>query len=78
MPTITHENVSYGDHLNYVIEFWKADVTGPAPFVVFIHGGGFSSGSHDKVQGKIIQRYLDAARRHHLHVDLFLQSFGHE
>lgn len=64
VPAITHENVSYGDHPNQVIDFWKADVSGPAPLVVFIHGGGFSGGSHDKVQGKLIQRYLDAGIHH--------------
>jgi len=64
VPAITHENVSYGDHANHVIDFWKADVDGPAPLVVFIHGGGFSAGSHDKVQGKVIQQYLDAGIHH--------------
>lgn len=64
VPPITHENVSYGDHSNHVIDFWKADVDGPAPLVVFIHGGGFAAGSHDKVQGKKIQQYIDAGIHH--------------
>jgi pimeloyl-ACP methyl ester carboxylesterase len=49
---------------NNVIDFWKADVDGPAPLVVFIHGGGFARGSHDKVTGKRIQGYLDAGIHH--------------
>lgn len=63
-PAITYENVSYGDHPNHVIDFWKADVDGPAPLVVFIHGGGFRAGSHDKVTVKKIQQYLDAGIHH--------------
>ncbi len=64
VPPITFENVSYGDHSNQIIDFWKADVEGAAPLVVFIHGGGFRGGSHDKVSGAKIQRYLDAGIHH--------------
>jgi acetyl esterase len=64
VPPISHENVSYGDHSNQVFDFWKADVRGPAPLVIFIHGGGFAAGSHDNVTGKKIQRYLDAGIHH--------------
>ncbi|HIG48801.1 MAG TPA: alpha/beta hydrolase [candidate division Zixibacteria bacterium] len=64
IPTITHENVSYGEHENQIIDFWKADVDGPAPLVIFIHGGGFTGGSHDKVQEKKIQQFLDAGIHH--------------
>ena len=63
-PPITYENVSYGDHPNQVIDFRKADVEGTAPLVVFIHGGGFRGGSHDKVSGKKVQQYLDAGIHH--------------
>jgi acetyl esterase len=64
LQEITHENVAYGDHPNQVIDFWKADVDGPAPLVIFIHGGGFRGGSHDKVQGKVVQQYLNAGIHH--------------
>lgn len=63
-PAITYENVSYGDHPNQVIDFWRAGVEGPAPLVVFVHGGGFRAGSHDKVNGTLIQQYLDAGIHH--------------
>ena len=61
---ITNENVSYGEHPNQVLDFWKADVDGAAPLVVFIHGGGFRGGSHDKVQRKKVQQFLEAGIHH--------------
>ena len=64
IPAITYEDVSYGDHSNQVIDFRKADVEGRAPLVVFIHGGGFRAGSHDKVNGKLVRQYLDAGIHH--------------
>lgn len=64
IPTRTYEDVSYGDHPNQVIDFWKADVVGPAPLVIYIHGGGFTGGSHKKVSGNKIQRYLKAGIHH--------------
>ena len=60
VPAKTYEDVSYGDHPNQVIDFWKADVDEPAPLVIFIHGGGFKGGSHEKVAGSKVQQYLDA------------------
>ena len=59
-PKATFENVAYGDHANQVLDFWQAEVDEPAPLVVYIHGGGFTGGSHDKVSYAKIQRYLDA------------------
>ncbi len=44
----THENVSYGPHERNVLDFWKAKAEGPAPVVVFIHGGGFVGGDKSK------------------------------
>lgn len=61
---ITFEDVAYGDHPNQVIDFWQADVKGPAPLVIFIHGGGFTGGSHDKVSEEKVQTYLDAGIHH--------------
>ena len=52
IPPITFENVPYGDHPNQVIDFRKANVEKTAPLVVFIHGGRFTGGSHDKVNAK--------------------------
>ena len=44
-PSITHENVAYGDHSSQIMDFYAADVEGPAPAVIYIHGGGFRNGS---------------------------------
>jgi acetyl esterase/lipase len=40
----TFGNVPYGDHPRQVLDFYKADTPGPAPLVVFIHGGGWTNG----------------------------------
>ena len=36
--------VSYGPHERNVLDFWQAEGEGARPVVVFIHGGGFTSG----------------------------------
>lgn len=73
LPSITHENVAYGDHPNQIMDFCAADVTGPAPAVIYIHGGGFRNGSHDKISPPKVKRYLDAGI-HHISVEYrFLQ-----
>ena len=41
-------NVSYGPHPRNVLDFWRAPSAGPAPLMVFIHGGGFRSGSKEE------------------------------
>ena len=64
VPAKTYDDVSYGDHPNQVIDFWRADTEEPAPLVVYIHGGGFKAGSHERVDGKVIQQYLDAGIHH--------------
>ncbi len=38
-------DVAYGPHERNVLDFWQAQATGPRPVAVFIHGGGFVSGS---------------------------------
>ncbi len=64
ISTKTYDDVSYGDHPNQVIDFWKAEVNEPAPLVVYVHGGGFKGGSHEKVSAGKIQQYLDAGIHH--------------
>ncbi len=74
VPQLTHENVAYGEHPQQILDFYAADVAGPAPAVIYIHGGGFKSGSHDKVSVQKIRRYLDAGI-HHISVEYrFLDS----
>lgn len=64
IPPITLENVSYGPHKNQIFDFWKADKKGPAPLAIYIHGGGFKGGSHDKLWGNYVKRFLDAGVHH--------------
>ena len=67
-PAITHENVAYGDHPNQIMDFYATDVDGPAPAVIYIHGGGFRNGSHDKISAQKVKRYVDAGI-HHISVE---------
>jgi acetyl esterase/lipase len=57
----TFADVAYGPHDRNVLDFWQAKSEKPTPVVVFIHGGGFTSGDKSKAGGKSkIQPYLDA------------------
>lgn len=47
----TFANVAYGLHERDVLDFWQAKGEGPRPLVVFIHGGGFTSGDKSKYHG---------------------------
>lgn len=49
-PSPTHENVPYGPHERNVLDFWRVNAAGPAPVVVFIHGGGFVGGDKTQVR----------------------------
>jgi len=60
LPEPTLANVSYGEHLKQVIDFWKAKGKGPRPLVVFIHGGGFTGGSKDTVGASRINKLREA------------------
>jgi acetyl esterase/lipase len=44
--------ISYGPSKNQVYDVWQAEnATGPAPLVVFVHGGGWTNGSKDSASG---------------------------
>jgi acetyl esterase/lipase len=47
-PAPTIADLSYGPHERNVVDFWKAEGEGPRPLVVYIHGGGWTTG--DKTQ----------------------------
>ncbi|ABK77512.1 esterase/lipase [Cenarchaeum symbiosum A] len=60
-PTLS--DVPYGTHERNVFDFWRADSAGPAPLMIYIHGGGFVSGDKSDVdkddKGKIKEGLLD-------------------
>ncbi len=58
LPTPTYANVPYGAHENQVIDFWRADIPGKGPLVVYIHGGGFTGGSKDSIGAARVERLL--------------------
>ena len=51
----TYANVSYGPHQRNVLDFWKAEGSGPRPLLIAIHGGGWVAG--DKTQNPAAVRH---------------------
>ncbi len=47
--TPTLADVAYGGHERQVLDFYKADSSGPAPLVFFIHGGGWVAGDKGRM-----------------------------
>jgi acetyl esterase/lipase len=54
----THADVPYGEHERQVLDFFQAESDGPAPLVVYIHGGGWNGG--DKKSFGDLKKLLDA------------------
>jgi len=48
-PPPTHADVAYGPHDRNVLDFWQAEGDGPRPLLVYIHGGGWTSGDKSSV-----------------------------
>ncbi|MBN8841803.1 MAG: alpha/beta hydrolase [Sphingomonadales bacterium] len=47
------QTISYGSDALQVLDVWRAkDAKGPAPLVVFVHGGGWKRGSKDNATGQ--------------------------
>lgn len=67
----THANVAYGDHPQQVIDFWKADTGARGPLAIYIHGGGFTGGSKDKINPTTVTSLLEAG----IHVASFEYRF---
>ncbi len=59
-PEPSFANVKYGEHERNVFDIWLADTDEPAPLAIFIHGGGFKSGSKDKLKSNNLSKLLDA------------------
>lgn len=61
VPKPTRSEVRYGPHDRHVLDFWQADSDKPAPLVLVIHGGGWSSGSKERIQRIVdVKALLDA------------------
>ena len=56
----THANVEYGEHARQVFDIWLADSSKPTPLAIYIHGGGFKSGSKEKLKSADLSQLLKA------------------
>lgn len=56
-PKPTFANVPYGPHDRNVLDFWQAEGDGPRPVLVYIHGGGWTSGDKGS-RGSTFEQYL--------------------
>ena len=54
------DNVKYGENERNVFDIWLADSETPTPLAVYIHGGGFKSGSKEKLKSEKLNALLDA------------------
>ena len=59
-PAPTRANVAYGPHERNVLDFWQAKSAGPSPLAIFIHGGGYSGGSKEKLAVRDLEVLLEA------------------
>lgn len=53
-------NVKYGEHERNVLDVWFADKNKITPLAIFIHGGGFSKGSKEKINDTELTQLLQA------------------
>jgi acetyl esterase/lipase len=61
VPKPAHSEVRYGPHARNVLDFWQAKSDKPTPLVLVIHGGGWNSGSKERVNRIAdVKRLLDA------------------
>jgi acetyl esterase/lipase len=49
LPAPTFQEIIYGPHERNVLDFWQADSENPSPLVFVIHGGGWISGSKERI-----------------------------
>jgi len=56
----THANVKYGEHERQVFDIWMADSSKPTPLAIYIHGGGFKSGSKEKLKADNLSGLLNS------------------
>lgn len=56
-PDLSDEK--YGQHDLNTFDFWKAESSTSTPLVIYIHGGGFTSGDKEKVPNKMVKSLLE-------------------
>lgn len=57
-PPATKTEVKYGPHASNVFDFWKASSAQPTPLMVYIHGGGFHTGTKGQIPPDIVVECL--------------------
>lgn len=60
LPKPDLANVQYGIHERNVLDVWLADTARISPLAIYIHGGGFVSGSKEKLHPKVLQELLES------------------
>lgn len=60
LPTPQMANVKYGEHERHVMDVWIADPKKQTPLALYIHGGGFTSGSKEKLKADELEKLLKA------------------
>ncbi|MDZ4857441.1 MAG: alpha/beta hydrolase [Candidatus Hydrogenedentes bacterium] len=59
-PRPAYFNLPYGPHERNVLDLWQAKSRGPAPLLIFWHGGGFLGGDKWTLHPDLLDRCLDA------------------
>ncbi len=59
-PKPTFADVRYGSYERNILDFWQSKSDKPTPLAIYIHGGGFRSGSKDSINDKTLKELLDA------------------
>lgn len=60
-PPPTVADAAYGPHERHRLDFWRAASDRPTPVVIYIHGGGFTSGDKTKArEGTLLRECLAA------------------
>lgn len=60
VPAPDLANVEYGEHERHVMDVWFAEKEKTTPLALFIHGGGFSAGSKERIKADELKGLLEA------------------
>jgi len=60
LPPPDFANVAYGPHERNVMDVWMAKTRGPAPLLLYFHGGGFVAGSKENLPASLLSACLKA------------------